>query len=224
MRPGVGSQPKIREGSFMDTTFTMIENFIAVNFQILESIAVIIAAIAAIWGINSWRREMKGKREYQLAEETLVLFYEAAERIRFIRAPFSRPDENKPPTTSENSDYDTQDSYGPVNVFFNRYESHRECFDRLHALRFRFKALLGNDNIGPFEEIEAVLNEIRDSVYEFSVTYPDKESRQGKEFIEEKRKLNNVIYAGYGEDIIAQRISSAIAQIENICGPILSKH
>ena len=58
------------------------------NFlDIVESIAVILASLFAIHGINSWRREMKEKRKYEVAEEVLALFYEARDKISLIRMP-----------------------------------------------------------------------------------------------------------------------------------------
>lgn len=43
-------------------------------FDVIKSLSIIIASIVAIYGINSWRREAKWKRKYELAEEVLSLF------------------------------------------------------------------------------------------------------------------------------------------------------
>lgn len=65
-------------------TFSDIASYVLKN---LDSISVMIASWAAIWGINSWRREAQWKRKYDLAEEVLSLFYESRDKIRFIRSP-----------------------------------------------------------------------------------------------------------------------------------------
>jgi hypothetical protein len=62
-------------------------------FDILESVSIIIAAIVAIKGIDSWRRELRGSKEVELSEQVLALFYECRDNIRFIRNPFSHSDE-----------------------------------------------------------------------------------------------------------------------------------
>ena len=64
-------------------------------FDILKSISIIIASGVAIYGINSWRREIKWKRKYELAEETLSLFYEVQDAISIIRSPFVSVSEGK---------------------------------------------------------------------------------------------------------------------------------
>ena len=40
----------------------------------LENVAVVIASITAITGINSWRNEAKWKKKHELIEDTLTLF------------------------------------------------------------------------------------------------------------------------------------------------------
>lgn len=37
-----------------------------------------ISILVAIYGINAWRREYVGKRQLELAEDSLALFYEAS--------------------------------------------------------------------------------------------------------------------------------------------------
>ncbi len=54
--------------------------------DIFQGISVIFASLLAIYGIDSWRREFQGKRQIELAEETLALFYEAREAIMSIRS------------------------------------------------------------------------------------------------------------------------------------------
>lgn len=67
--------------------------------NLIESLAVIIASsivsISAYIGISSWRKEIKQRKEYDLAEEVLALFYEAKDIISFIRSPFGWSGEGK---------------------------------------------------------------------------------------------------------------------------------
>jgi len=55
--------------------------------QIIRDVAVMAASLVAIWGINAWRREFKGKRDMQLAEDVLCLLYQAEHAIEAIRFP-----------------------------------------------------------------------------------------------------------------------------------------
>ena len=53
--------------------------------EFLKDISVIVASCTAIYGIGSWRREYRGKKMADLAEEALCLFYEARDAIQHIR-------------------------------------------------------------------------------------------------------------------------------------------
>jgi len=51
------------------------------TIAVLKELSLLIGIWVAIYGIDSWRREHKGKRQLELAEETLALFYEARDVI-----------------------------------------------------------------------------------------------------------------------------------------------
>jgi hypothetical protein len=40
--------------------------------DVIKDIAIICASIAAVYGVNSWRRESIGKRQIELCEEVLA--------------------------------------------------------------------------------------------------------------------------------------------------------
>jgi len=53
--------------------------------ELLKGLAAIVALVVAVLGINAWRRQLRGKNEYELAEEVLSLFYRARDIIRAMR-------------------------------------------------------------------------------------------------------------------------------------------
>ena len=57
--------------------------------EIIKQISILFGIGVAIYGIDAWRREHVGKRQLELAEDTLALFYEAADAIKHIRHPAS---------------------------------------------------------------------------------------------------------------------------------------
>ena len=65
------------------------------TISLLRDLSLLIGIWVAIYGIDSWRREHKGKREIELAEDVLALFYEARDAIKYMRFPFS-PQVNAP--------------------------------------------------------------------------------------------------------------------------------
>ncbi|HEY7688659.1 MAG TPA: hypothetical protein VH835_08205, partial [Dongiaceae bacterium] len=53
----------------------------------LQAGSVVVASIAAIYGVHQWRREMVGRRKAELAEAALADAYEAREIIEIARIP-----------------------------------------------------------------------------------------------------------------------------------------
>ena len=78
---------------------------------LLRDISLIIVSWSAIYGIDSWRREYRGKRQIELAEDTLALFYQAQDIINWIRYPLSSADEGK---SREVIDEETESAIGDV--------------------------------------------------------------------------------------------------------------
>ena len=99
--------------------------------DVVQGLGVTAASAAAVYGVVSWRRELKGRKEYELAEEALALFYEARDKIEAIRSPLSYEGEGKAlpaavPGTSEDSQVPHE-----VRVFFERHARCETLFSRL---------------------------------------------------------------------------------------------
>jgi hypothetical protein len=161
---------------------------------------------------------MKGKRQYQLAEDVLASFYEAEDRIRAIRNIFSLEEESFPQESKTTDENGTKQSYGASNVIFNRWKSHRRFFARLQALRFRFKAQFDTESMKPFEDIDSILNDLFKAAMGMNVLWKDRGGRNTEMW----NKYFDVIWEGHGSpDVIAQKAKDAVSRVENICSPIL---
>lgn len=128
--------------------------------KILESLAVMAASGVAIWRINSWRREMKGRKEYELAEEVLTLFYEAKDKISAIRSPSGWSGEGKSRQASPEERPEEKEAFDRAHIVYERYQKHQEIFNKLHTLRYRFMALFGRDKAEPFDNLNKIVNKI----------------------------------------------------------------
>ena len=199
--------------------------------QILESLAVIIASIVAIFGINSWRREMRGRKKYELAEEVLSLFYEAKDKISAIRSIHGNVEEGKSRKPNPNETPDEQKALNDAYVVFERYQKNQETFNKLHALRYRFMAIFGSNKGKPFIDLNKTINEILISAHilgklwnmRSQTSLPRGENRYEK-IINSIQKHEAIFWEGLKEpDPITPRVESIILEIEKICEPILKQ-
>ncbi len=118
--------------------------------QVIQAVSLIVAAWTAIYGINAWRNEFVGKRRIELAEEVLVGFYEARDVIRIIRNPFGHVGEGSTRQAADGEPSEMKQILDNAYVVFERYEKHKEVFNRLQSLRYRFMAQFGADAARPF--------------------------------------------------------------------------
>src|SRR4051812_41754908 len=114
--------------------------------ELLTPISITIASITAIYGINSWRREAKWKRSYQLAEDVLVQVYQVRDSLRLIRSPLRVGD-----------DISQDNSKEEQHVIQVRYQREKEIFAKLQSLKYRFMALHGPEHEELFKKIDRLV-------------------------------------------------------------------
>jgi hypothetical protein len=203
----------------MDTVFNFIQNF-----------SIIIASGVAIWGINSWRREAKWKRRYEVAEEVLALFYECKDKFEIIRSPFGHANEGKTIKINDNETSDESERLDNAYVFIERYEIEKEPFTKLSSLKFRFMTLFGKEAGEPFDEVRKILNTIFFAASRLGQQYWKKQGTRfpsDEEFqrhLKEMHKNEAIIWGHYDtDDEIANRINACILKIEIYCSKIMEK-
>jgi len=195
--------------------------------EYINAAAVVIASLIAIYGINSWRREYRGKKQAELAEEALCLFYEAQDDIRHIRSPFAGGHEGKTRKVNDSETPEQKEAYDKAYVLIERYKTYIRLFNKLHAMRYRFMAQFGIDAGKPFEDFRKILNEITTSADILPQLWAEnnnhyRNENQEKEHREFVNKLENVFWEQLPKnDTIKPRVKKCIEDIEAICRPII---
>lgn len=197
-----------------------------VFFEVIKNISVLIAIWVAIYGIDSWRREHRGKRQIELAEDTLALFYEARDAISHIRheAGFSSETEEV-----ERGDHETDEKYEArkkASVVFFRYNQHSDLFNKLHAMRYRFMSLIWKNEAEPFEDLRKIENDIFLSARMLAQLWARDHFRTDEQWEKHNnhiRRHEDVFWStGEEDDPIEQRVQKVIADIEKICGAVIT--
>lgn len=200
-------------------------------FNLAQTAAVIGASITALYGINSWRREMKGKKRYELAEEVLTLFYKTKDVISSIRNPFGHRDEGKSRPAAPGESPEQKEARDQAYSLWERVLKNDETFNRLSAMRYRVIAIFGKKAMKPFDYLDKIIGEFRTAVFMMADAFeraarpslqPTKED--SKELAEQIRKYRAIYYEGLEvPDPINEIVDKMIAEIEAICVPDLRK-
>jgi hypothetical protein len=192
----------------------------AQTVELVSKIAVIAASAAAIWGINAWRREFKGKRDIELAEDVLCLFYRAERAIEAIRFPMWDLREGQTRDVQADETPERKEARDRANVVFKRIRDNSSTFDELHALRFRFMARFGRDKAKPFDDLRTIVNEVWVAAEELAELW-EKELRGRAVSEEDIKEYTRIIWWHGRKDEIAGRLRVAVESIESMCRPII---
>ena len=195
--------------------------------EFLKDLSIIVAACTAIYGIGSWRREYVGKKQAELAEEVLCLFYEARDAVQHIRNPFSHGNEGSDRKADESETPEQKEAYDRAYVLIERFNTHIELFNKMHSVRYRFMAQFGADAGDPFEDFRRILNEIQVSAQALASAWAEKyrhfrTEKQETDHSKFIRKQENIFWEGLPEeDTIKPKVENCIDDIEKICRPII---
>jgi len=193
--------------------------------NVLNQISLFIGIWVAIYSIDAWRREHVGRRRMELAEDTLALFYEAADAIRHIRSPVGYGHETERVERAERESDEQFEARKTASVVFYRYDQHRELFNRIHATRYRFLALFGAEAAKPFEELHEVTRKIivaaRLLAHDWGRSY-FRDEAQEEQHSQRVRDQEAIFWEGMAEyDPIAPKMEELIRDIEITCRGVL---
>ena len=197
--------------------------------EVLQGVSIIIASGAVIRGVNAWHTEFIGRRRIQLAEDTLVLFYEAKDAIRQIRAPMSFGSEGRTREPGENETPEEKRMLDRTFVAIERFNGHKELFSKIHATRYRFMAQFGKDQVQAFADIHEVINKIIVKSqflarYKLEVLHGQVLERHLAEHGRMIQEAEEIFWdMGEDTDPINIKVAAAIGSIEKICEPVLNK-
>lgn len=196
--------------------------------EILQVIQLLTAAatfLLLLYGIDSWRREHLGRRRMDMAEEALALFYEAKDHIESIRFSGSLGYEYEGVTQAEGESDDSFAARKQASIVYTRYESRKETFVKLYAMRYRFMAAFGPESGKPFDEMSRIPNEIKSAAWSLARMWSQKTfvNEQAYRQHEAIRLRHEAVFwdSQDEDDPINPQVKQVIADIEGICRPII---
>ncbi|WP_010605909.1 hypothetical protein [Pseudoalteromonas maricaloris] len=192
----------------------------------IKEISLLIGIWVAIYGIDSWRREHKGKREIELAEDCLSLFYEAVDAVKQIRHPVSHPSETQDIERGKHESDAQFQARKDASVVYHRFNQHQELFNKVYASRYKFMSQIGKEESKPFDELRAITNEILFSARMLSRLWARdnfKTEEQLEKHNAQLEKYEDVFWGDpEGDDSINSQLSKVIFDIEIICQSVIS--
>ena len=193
--------------------------------EFIKDLSVVIGLWVVFYKIAAWQLEHRGKRNIELAEETLALFYEAKDAIAWIRNPMGFMNETDSVKQEPNESEEEFNARKKASIIFVRYDQNKKLFNKIHSLRYRFMAQIGKERAKPFDDLNKIVNEIIVAARLLAILWPEKRFKNDEE--EEKhykriRELQKVFWDTFSEDDpINPKANKVISDIEEICRNVI---
>ncbi|RWD31309.1 MAG: hypothetical protein EOS22_04610 [Mesorhizobium sp.] len=191
----------------------------------LQTIATIIATgggtYIAFAGLRTWKSEMKGRRDIELCQHVIALFYEAEEKVRDLRQPMAYPAVESAERPKREGESDAEGRLrDTLYVPIARWRSQRDFWKEFFSYKFRMKALFGQYGAEPFAKVDEALKEF---VVAANMRYESIRGDRKEPEDPDLRKEFDAALWGHpsASDKIAPLMHSAIASMEDVCIPIV---
>lgn len=181
--------------------------------------ATITGIYVGIGGLNAWKRETTGKRDIELCQKVVELFYEAEEKMAALRSPLTFVSEGSERQAEVGETEDEKNRRDTLFVPIARFNKQLDFWLELQSYKFRMRALFGDQATKPFTEVDKSLREFRSaSTVRYRLLSATGEARNP----EAVNRFEEKIWEGLADDdVIVGRMKSAIKGIEEICIPIV---
>lgn len=101
--------------------------------DVVVALAAAFAALVAWRGLRTWREEVRGRTDYDLARRTLVLVYRVREGVRLVRNPFMHGYESAERERGEHESPDQANRLNEAFAYERRWKSVSEAMVELEA-------------------------------------------------------------------------------------------
>ena len=189
------------------------------------SVAAITTASMAIYGLKSWKKEISGKANFEVARGLIRATYKLRDEIGYGRNPFT-------------SAHEFPEGYDPLNktskkegeawayVFTNRWKPIAEAVQEFEAQTLEAEALWGNEIREKALKLRGCASTLRVAMEEMVSNEASGNSifESDEEF---RGKIRAQVWVGWGgeeKDKLSQRIENSISQIEKEVRPHLTRN
>jgi hypothetical protein len=195
----------------------ILDVLMAIGKYIIENVGAIatLAGVAiAFYGLKSWKREYRFKRDSELLEEAMILFYQAEHAIADFRNGYILVAELKDFEFSPKlEEIYFENNYKYTYTFKKRFDEKQDIFNRLEAIELRFRARFGEESITAFSAMKKKVCELSDAFNMYS------QIRKDKDRIAE---IEKIIFKDYNKlleegDVFGDAVNKIVKDFEIFC-------
>lgn len=211
----------------MNEVLTTAKEVVPLVKDFVLTVAAIVAGYVGIKGLGTWRRQLRGNTEYQLAKTLLTAIYELREAVSNVRHPFmhySREPELAQEKLKELSERE-REWHSLAQAYQKRWAPVAAAKAKIEANILEAEVVWGRDILTKAEPLNKLIGELFWALQEhLEVMHPN--YRNEKPEPEEKRKRREIMYE-FGDadkDEYKKQLQKLIADIECELKPHIVQH
>jgi len=182
----------------------------------------VVAAIVAVLGLKTWRRQLKGHTEYELARRFLRAAYRVRDEIAYVRHMIVSSTEigaALEDTEVDSADLDIGSEKAVVAVRSRRWKHLQDALSSLDVERIEAEVLWGPAPLNALKPLQDRVSELRRAAMELADRAdegPPREKDEKQRYVQLRRIVNG---SGSSQDAFANSVGEAIAELEGYLRP-----
>jgi hypothetical protein len=212
----------------MEKLLAVIQSYLSVVKDLVTIISLTIAGFVAIIGLQTWRRQLKGTAEYELAKRLLKATYQLRDRLQAVRDPLILAAEFSYAVKEMQLDIKHEDpefhAASTAAVYQMRWKPVVEAYQDLELVAFEAETVWGS-------KVKSALNTIRGSLNTLNTALrviledmkPQVVPRLDKLSRDTYRSIVYSVSSKPEDDPFLKELNPAIKAIEELARPYLAR-
>lgn len=198
----------------------------AIAKDIFVGLSAFLATIFAYLGLTTWRKELKGKSEYQLAKEVLKSVYKVREAFKQVRNPAIFQNDYPEEMLDINGSLKTEFEYsGTAHVYEKRWEIMNQAFRELEEYHLEAQVEWGAEFQNVILPLRSCKGDLLVTIQQMLDRKKNPEHFVPTNAIEKAEERSVLYYHGYSvkKDKFSLEIDEAINQFEKWLRPKIKR-
>jgi hypothetical protein len=128
--------------------------------KLVQVVFYVVSPFIALYGLRSWRRELQGRSEHEVATEILAGAYRIRDAIKDVQAPFMTPREWASRERKQSESEFATETYNSFYAYSNRYQGVRDAISAWHPHVVRAEALFGAEAKAAMTSLAKLCNKL----------------------------------------------------------------
>ncbi|MGO2236118.1 MAG: hypothetical protein ACTH5B_18805 [Marinomonas sp.] len=194
--------------------------------DICLSVAAITTVFVAMSGLKSWKKELRGRADFEVARGMIRATYKLRDEMGYSRSPFTTASEFPKGYDSFNKTAE-KEAEAWAYIFTNRWKPVADAVQEFEAQTLEAEALWGKQIRDIAFELRRCSRTLRTAM-EAKISNAASDNEDFQSDSEFKKKIHSEIWEGWGgsgvKDVLTERIQSSVGNIEKELRPHLKRN